>query len=333
MKFHCRQMSVGHGLLWSALAGFVILVWPGSSQSWSASSLTPASQGIRDCTDAQIKRHNPDLAGKDDRIICFEGYVSNFNTSPAITVRGKPRFWATPRWVAHRIDKARAAPETNDRPPSWFTVPDLQQRGIAPTDASYAFSKKFRNKHKNWYERGHLAQKYLLERVSADAAWFTHNVANAVPQRGRFNKTTWLTLECYTGAWANKYDEVWVVTGPVMGTGRVAWLRSDSNRKALPVAVPKSMFKIVLKKNSAGGWDMLSFVMPQTHASYQKKGKFDPAKWFKSISEIERMTRGEFLMAASAAERDAKTREPTKLWPADESDFDPGCKSQSTKIL
>jgi endonuclease G len=291
-----------------------------------------ASQGIIECTPNRIQEHNPGLAGKTDRIICFEGYISNFNTGAATVVRGKPKRWAVPLWVTHHIRGTSSTPETNERPDSWFTIPDLRQQGIAPTDDSYAFSKKFRKNHANWYERGHLAQKYLLERVSANAAWFTHNVANAVPQRGQFNKATWLTLECHTGAWANKYGEVWVVTGPIFTKQRISWLRSDSNRNALPVAIPRALYKIVLKKNAQGQWETLSFVMPQTHRTY-KKGPFDPEVWFKSINEIERMAGGEFLNGLGEASQDLKRDEPTKLWPVSETDFDVGCKNQKANVL
>jgi endonuclease G, mitochondrial len=297
------------------------------SQSAAAA---PAGNGVVECTTTQ--KHNPDLAGKSDRILCFEGYVSNFNSKAAQTIRGKPRYAAVPHWVTHHIARAASAPESNERPDSWFTVPDLNQQGIAPTDDSYTFSQKFRKRHANWYERGHLAQKYLVERVSAPAAWFTHNVANAVPQRGQFNKGTWLTLECYTGAWAHKYGEVWVITGPIFKKGRIAWLRSDNKRKAIPVAIPSALFKIVLKKDSDGKWDALSFVMPQTSRTY-KKGPFDPAVWFKSISEIERMSGGAFLPALGDGAQPLKRNEPSKLWPVSQADFDAGCKSQKANVL
>jgi endonuclease G len=209
----------------------------------------------------------------------------------------------------------------------------LKQR-IAPTHGSYEYSKAFRNSHPDWYERGHLAQKYLTERVSRDAAWFTHNVANAVPQRKKFNTSTWLTLECLTGAWANKYERVWVITGPVFKRKRpTAWLTSNSNKGTVPVAIPISMFKIVMKRNSAGDFEALGFSMPQAHRTYQKKGPWDPAVWFKSISEIERMTGQEFLLGAPGITQEVKDQEPTKLWPVAKTDFSSGCKGQRIDVL
>ena len=296
-----------------------------------ATAQTTSSQGIVECTSARLNKHNPDIAANADHMICFEGYVSNFNTAVAVTVNRRPRYWATPHWVAQHIARANTAPsQTTVRIPGSPCQTCNSGGSRLPTQAM-RFPKRYRKQHSNWYERGHLAQKYLTERVSRDAAWFTHNVANAVPQRGQFNKATWLTLECFTGAWANKYGEVWVMTGPIFKKGRVAWLRSDSNKRATPVAIPSSLFKIVLR-NSNGHWEALSFVMPQTHRTY-RKGPFDPAVWFKSVAEIERMTGERFFMNLGEAVLESKQQEPTQLWSASEAHFDPGCKNQKTNIL
>ena len=296
----------------------------------AAVSEADAAQGLVECTEAHLKNHNPDLAGKPDTILCFQAYVSNFNTKPR-QIGGKPRFLAVPHWVVHRIAKAPNAPEAKDRPPSWFTVPDLAKQGIAPTDASYAFSKAFRDKNKNWYERGHLAQKYLAERLGGKSGWFTHNVVNAVPQRSQFNKGPWLTLECYTGAWANKFGEVWVIAGPVFRKNKpIVWLKSDANKKALAVAIPVSMFKIVARKQEDGGWAVLGFIYPQIHPSYGKR-PYDPGRFMQTIAEIERLTGEEFLPGLPDAAA-LKTQSGAKLWAVASNDFDPGCASQKADV-
>lgn len=328
---HMSMVRVGfwHRACFTRVWVVAVLIF-GAPIASSPGRAAVSEQGLVECTESHLKKHNPDLAGKPDRILCFQAYVSNFNTQPR-QIGGKPRFLAVPHWVSHHIGKAQNALETKDRPNSWFTVPDLAQQGIAPTDASYAFSAAFRKKHKNWYERGHLAQKYLAERLEGQSGWFTHNVANAVPQRGQFNKSAWLTLECHTGAWANKFGEVWVVTGPVFRKNKpIVWLKSDSNKKALPVAIPIAMFKIVARKQQDGQWAVLGFIYPQTHKSYAK-GPFDPGKFMQTIAEIERLTGGEFLsgLPDSAA---LKTQTGVKLWPVASTDFDPGCKSQKADV-
>jgi endonuclease G, mitochondrial len=320
------RARVTHALIVTAL---VFAAPIASSSGRAAVSEEDEKQGIIECTASHLKKHNPDLAGKPDRLVCFQAYVSNFNTQPR-TIKGKTRFLGVPHWVAHHIEKA-PSPEPKDRPPTWFTVPDLAQQGIAPTDASYAFSKAFRDKHKNWFERGHLAQKYLAERLGGTSGFFTHNVVNAVPQRSQFNKSAWLTLECFTGAWANKFGEVWVITGPIFRKNKpIVWLRSDSNKTALPVAIPVAMFKIVARQEQSGQWNVLGFIYPQTHKSYAK-GPFDPGKFLHLVAEIERLTGEEFLAGVPDAAT-LKKKPGAKLWPVASTDFDSGCKSQKADV-
>jgi len=291
-------------------------------------SAADIEHGMVECTPARLQDHNPGLAGNPDRLLCFEAYVSNFNTKER---SAKPKYLGVPHWVAHRIVRAASPPESGKRPNSWFTMPELADKGIAPIDDSYANTKAFLKTHKNWYERGHLAQKYLAERRGRKAAWFTHNLVNAVPQRSLFNKGAWLTLECMTGAWANKYGEVWVIAGPVFKkTRKIVWLRSSANKKAPPVAIPAGMFKIVARKDG-DRWDVLGFVYPQTHRTYAKT-PYDPEIWFKSVAEIEQLTGEQFLAGLPNADS-LKRKMPEKLWPVSKSDFDlPACKQQQTDV-
>ena len=283
--------------------------------------------GLVECTQALLDDHNPGLAGNPDRVICFTAYVSNFNTKPR---DGKPKFLGVPHWVAHHVKRAPNAPESGERPNSWFTVFELADKGIAPIDDSYSFSQKFRKAHKNWYDRGHLAQKYLAERLGNKAAFFTHNVVNAVPQLHNFNAGPWLTLECMTGAWANKFGEVWVVAGPVFAKNKpIKWLRSDLKTKAVPVAIPDREFKIVLRKDG-NTWDALAFVYPQAHKSYAK-GPFDPEIFFKSVADIEQLTGEKFLTGIPNAAQ-LKQKTASKLWPVAKSDFDSGCDKQKADV-
>lgn len=291
-------------------------------------SAADAKSGIVECSAAHLADHNPGLADNPDLLVCFEGYVSNVNTKPR---KSKPKFLGVPHWVTHRIKRSPGAPESGDRPNSWFTVFELAMKGVVPIDSSYVFSKNFRKTHKNWYDRGHLAQKYLVERLGNKAAFFTHNVVNAVPQLHNFNAGPWLTLECFTGAWANKYGEVWVVAGPVFRKNKpVTWLRSDNKQKnVVPVAIPVAMFKIVARKDG-DRWETLAFVYPQKHKSYSK-GPFDPEVWFKSVADIEQMTGEQFLSGLPDA-ADLKKKTANKLWPVAATDFDPGCKSQKADV-
>lgn len=287
--------------------------------------------GTVECSSAHVAHHNPQLARISNTLVCFEAYLSNFDTDKSNNDGGE-EILGVPHWIVQRVKQMATPPETRKRPRAWFTVPELQKSGFAPTDDSYKFSKSFRDNHPNWYERGHLAQKYLAERVSETAGWFTHNVVNAVPQRAQFNKGAWLSLECLTGAWANHYGDVWVVAGPVFIHGHATdWLKSDTKKKALPVAIPEALFKIVVKKSKTGRWDTLAFVYPQEHKSY-KKGPWNEMDRLTSIAQIERLTNEEFFPGSAEELSEAKNKVAAKLWSVRKDAFDTGCKKMAKDI-
>jgi endonuclease G len=306
----------------------LLLAFGPAVPSRGASNDTNPKIGMVECSPELIKQHNPGLAGNADRLVCFQGYISNVNT---LKRSDKPQFLAGPHWVVHHITPVDKPPVSGPRPSPWFTVPELAQQGIPGTDDSYAFSKAFETGHKNWYDRGHLAQKYLVERFGKDAALFTHNMANAVPQRHQLNAGAWLTLECMTGAWANKFGEVWVIAGPVFKKGRpVIWLRSDKNKKATPVAIPVGVYKIVARKHGER-WDVLAFVYPQTNKTFAK-GPFDPEVWLKSVADVEQLTGEHFLSGLPDAD-ELRKKTATHIWTVSKSDYDlPACRQQTTTI-
>lgn len=294
------------------------------------------AEGDLDCDAALPDRdenlrtwHNPGLAAISDHEICFEGYVSNFDGIDDDDGDGEPDILAVPHFVVHRVEGAEHAPESRERPRLWFTVASLMMDDIAPTDQSYRYSVR----PSDWYERGHLAQKYLLERISADAGKYSHNVVNAAPQRGRFNKSVWLDLECRTGAWANHYGRVWVITGPVfLHLTPATWLgeagrkerrhgRDASAVDVLPVAIPDALFKIVVREDE-GELITLAFIMPQADESYLERSS-DLSPWLTSVARIEELTRQTFFPDRDVAGRDSAA---TELWPQRADWFDSGCR-------
>jgi DNA/RNA endonuclease G (NUC1) len=321
----------------ASCAGMVLctfaLVGPAQAQPTERSAPDPAVGQI-ECTSAHLEDHNPGLADAGPDSYCFAGFISKFGPWRDRHAPGGKGAWGIPQWTIHKV---KAVPpgskvaEGRARPRSWFTIPSLHEAGAAPADTNYRFSANFRKVNRNWYERGHLTQKYLAERLPDKAGWFTHNVVNAVPQRARFNKGPWLTLECFTGAWANELGEVWIISGPVFRNQRpVDWLDSGSARRRFAIAIPDFIFKIVVRRSGSGdGWDALAFVYPQDHPSY-KKGPWSPAKFLTSIEWIERLTGETFVQGFGDAE--ARTQ-PRRLWPVQKRSFDPSCKRFAQEVL
>lgn len=142
--------------------------------------------------------------------------------------------WGVPEWVAYEIKK-RVEDHPLPKRPKWMTDDELYQEGIAPNDSSYAVSgikelKEVKSEYR--FVRGHMCPKDTAERISADAAYNTHIVLNAVPQLQSENNGIWKELEQLSLQWADKYGQVWVVCGPVFfGKSPSMWLGQDGEKK------------------------------------------------------------------------------------------------------
>lgn len=297
-----------------------------------ASSIDDAVGTIA-CSAAVLRKHNPGLIEEPTVPVCFEAYMSNFSPWTDSLLAGDSKPFGIPHWTSQLVKSVRpnaAAMEGRERPRSWFTVPSLNEQGLAPKDENYQFSRAFRGNHADWYERGHLTPKYLAERLGPEAGKFTHNVVNAVPQRGQFNKNPWLTLECFTGAWANQYKQVWIVTGPVfLSESPQRWLRSDVARTKFPVAIPEALFKVVVRLDEAGSRDALAFLYPQTDPSYAA-GPWSPSDYLTSITRIESLTGYHFADDVKPADRPRNRK--GRLWQTSKTSFDPGCKKFAVEV-
>ena len=181
--------------------------------------------------------------------------------------------------------------DTLKKRPKWFTDPDLYASGVAGNDDSYRSS---------GFDRGHMAMKLLVERLGQDAAYNTHTVLNAIPQRPKFNRAIWQSLEMLTGAWAQTYGQVWVIQGPVFYDLRtVSWIGDEGERE---IAVPDAAFKVVVRfktdeeKEKAAPRDkeapeVLAFLYPQLGPSYFGPWEeFRHARFLTTIDEVEELT-------------------------------------------
>ena len=236
-----------------------------------------------------------------------------------------------PHWVSQELrrweppkalqDEASAwcLDTLRDRP-KWFTDEDLFETGVAPNDDSYRSS---------GFDRGHMAMKLLVERLGQDAAYNTHTVLNAIPQRPKFNQGIWQNLEFLTGAWAQKYGEIWVIQGPVFyKKTALAWIGDEGERK---VAVPDAAFKVVVrektehersaaKERDRDAPEVLAFLYPQLGPGYFGSRKdYRHSRFLTSVDEIEELTGLDFKLSPdSAVEKRLERRRAAVLWEPNE---------------
>lgn len=92
---------------------------------------------------------------------------------------------------------------------------------------------------KSGYDRGHLAPAADF-RSSFQLMKETFYMSNISPQEPQFNRGIWSDLERMVRVWAQKYDKVYVVTGPVLRP------RLPKIGRINQVSVPEYFYKVIL---------------------------------------------------------------------------------------
>jgi len=289
--------------LGTLVAFFLLLCYPSWAQHARPVVLDPTYNHDRYATrPADIVRH-------------FRAYTTSFDSADDDNGDGIPDTLRVPQWVAYQIKRFEGDIPPRDRP-RWFTDDALAALGIAPDDASYAYSSSFRRQHPDWYVRGHLCMKHHAERLGADAGWNTHTMLNAVPQRAAFNSGIWLDLENRTAEWADSYGSVWIVTGPVFFDGMPEnWLGETENGE-MRIAIPDALFKIVVRESGTPNQpDVLAFLYPQEGPGYGRK-PYDHRAYMVSLDSVEAVTGLDFLSALPEEDQaEVESSRSAVLWP------------------
>ena len=288
--------------------------------------------------------------GPIDKRFQFAGFIASFDSGDDDNKDGKKDFRAVPEWVAYEMK--RYSPDGSSypmprpspaRPSPWYEMQALKflakQAGVssARIDKSYAgYGTKVGPValEKRPINRGHLAMKSHIQRVSWKAACNTHVFVNAVPQQADMNQGDWLALEAYSGAAANQFERIWILAGPVWKNGKpLGWMK---NKGTIPVAVPAGLFKIIIKENTGKLPDVLAFIFEQPKAGYVKcqqarklNHKYNLSQYLTSINDIEKRTGLEFLRNVNfkntAQRKVFKNTKAKVLWPVDDNRYTVTC--------
>lgn len=233
-----------------------------------------------------------------------------------------------PEWVAHEvrrfIDQGMFLYAGGfERPRPWY-----EHEGTDFVDSEFGFDdgkkidRSYSGEGRVW-NRGHMATRSLVNRLSSEAGCNTHFFFNAVPQYGPMNSGDWLALERYTGALANKYGRAWAMNGPIFYDG--VELETIGQNDEIPIPIPHALFKVIVFQDEEDIF-VRSYIFPQP--SYERvksimasNGGNPPSKGFRScrytdqddydfspyvasISEIEGLTGIEFFPGFSPSEKE-----------------------------
>lgn len=163
-----------------------------------------------------------------------------------------------PLWVAEHVTKENLKGSASRKHSKFLPDPAVP----------VMFSAHNQDYHKSGWSRGHMApagdNKYDQEAMSA-----TFFLSNIVPQNVDNNNGFWNRLEMYCRGLTAKFDDVWIVSGPLFlsessrGTGKkYVHYEVIGNSE---VAVPTHLFKIVVAEKEGSGNPLVGvFVVPNT---------------------------------------------------------------------
>ena len=182
-----------------------------------------------------------------EEVLYQEGYILGYDGDLRTTL------WVSYKLTAQDISNANRQQRVN----CFRTDPRLQ-KDLAAKTSDY---------REPIYDQGHMAndadlKDNLVEQLN------TYVMSNMSPQHCRFNRGIWLSLEHLGRIWAQKYEEIYIISGAIFDRdgqpGRdedTVALRMKSNNGKERVAVPSGYFKTFLRQE-AGVWRSITFNLP-----------------------------------------------------------------------
>ena len=214
-----------------------------------------------------------------DIIVTHDGYTLSYNAAAKI-----------PEWVAYELTSEETKGEADRDEITFKMDPDIKVRQAMREDYSGS----------GW-TKGHMACAGDFH-WDEDAMAQTFYLSNICPQNEELNGGDWNYLEKQVRRWARDYGRVWVVSGPIIGTGKYGTIGERD------VAVPDSFFKAVLVQNK-GKFHSIAFVMDNDDRRYYLS---DCAL---TVNELEELTGLDFFPSLSDdVEESVEGRYDFRIW-------------------
>lgn len=194
--------------------------------------------------------------GKHDTITHHTAYSLSYNSR-----------YRQANWVAYQLTKA----ETNNL----FERDDSFKADPLIKNSDNALDYK-----KSGFDRGHLAPAADMgfSELTMKESFYYSNMSPQVPS---FNRGIWKKLEDKIRDWAQEYDSLYIVTGPILGDS----LKSIGPHK---ISVPNAYFKVILEYKS-NQVKAIAFLM-SNEASKEALTKFAV-----TIDQLESLTSFDFF--------------------------------------
>lgn len=237
-------------------------------------AMTPSSDPLN----SGGKMELPALRGY-DVVVFHTGYALSFNPEYKI-----------PEWVAYELTAEELEGDLDRDEMKFQMDPKLKLPQAMRED--YAGS--------GW-TRGHMASAGDFEWDST-AMEETFYLTNVCPQSEALNRGDWNYLEKKVRNWAIKYGKVWIVTGPIVGTGKYGTIGDRD------VAVPDAFYKAVLVSDG-DRFHSIAFVMGNDDKRYYL------ADCAITVNELEELTGLDFFpLLPDSVEEKVESSKELRYW-------------------
>lgn len=171
-------------------------------------------------------------------------------------------------WVAYELTRERLNKKWAERPNTFRPDPDVRTESATPRDYNGS-----------GYDKGHLcaAADMAFDATAIDETFLMSNMS---PQLRPFNGGIWRELEECTRDWARKFENLYVVTGPVLPQTPLGAIGFSK------VTVPGAYYKVLYAPEQHKA---IAFVMPNEMST---KPVMDYAV---SIDQVEKLTGLDFF--------------------------------------
>ena len=198
------------------------------------------------------------LKDRSEKILRRSNYTVSYN-----------RNWNMPNWVAWELNKSETKGK-NGRINEFSVDPELPKANqVEPYDYSGS-----------GYDRGHMCPAGDNQ-FDAQAMNESFYMSNICPQDHELNKGKWNDLEIACRRWANRYDQVFIVCGPIIDKRNGKTIGKDHE-----IMVPEKFFKVIL----------ITSTQPARAIGYifENNASERPYKTY-SVDEIEKITGMDFF--------------------------------------
>ena len=193
-----------------------------------------------------------------EQILYRKGYVVSYNKDTRL-----------PNWVAWHLTSSHTTGEQK-RPNNAFHE-DL--------DVPIPRATNFDYKDSGW-SRGHLCPAGD-NKWDPEAMYESFLLSNVCPQHPTLNSGVWNQIEITCRTWAERYGDIYIVSGPVFYNQEHETIGSNK------VVVPEAFFKVVICLN--GEPKGIGFICRNTGGSEKKD------LYVNTISQVERITKIKFF--------------------------------------